>query len=389
MDFKLLATMIVAKKMIGFVGVGHRHLLRFNSNKNRVELNSQFLQGSKKPQLLHNQKPSRAKRTTITSGTRKIIRNVYNYLKTSDEHGPDENHQLAFLSNGKRNIPGIAASMLGIHENSVRGCIKKQPNLNTPPRKKRKTKWEIDDFDQTGIRNLVYRNFEQGAHITLQTLLNEINEKIDTFIESPIKISILRIIMHQIGFEYKMIDHRLRLMERQDIVEQRKKYLKRKKEIDATNKNVVFLDETWVNKNHQKQKVWTDGTVKSRPNCKIGKGDRLIITHAGSKDGFVPNVLNIFWSNTGQADYHQDMNAEYFEKWFVEQLLVSLEEPSVIIIDNAKYHSRRLDAVPTSSSRKGVIIEWLTSKKIKFPQNATKVQLYDIVKAFKPFNVEY
>lgn len=118
-------------------------------------------------------------------------------------------------------------------------------------------------------------------------------------------------------------------------------YFRRKKEIDATNKNVVFLDETWVNKNHQKQKVWTDGTVKSRPNCKIGKGDRLIITHAGSKDGFVPNVLNIFWSNTGQADYHQDMNAEYFEKWFVEQLLVSLEEPSVIIIDNAKYHSRR------------------------------------------------
>lgn len=56
------------------------------------------------PQLLHNQKPSRAKRTTITSGTRKIIRNVYNYLKTSDEHGPDENHQLAFLSNGKRNV---------------------------------------------------------------------------------------------------------------------------------------------------------------------------------------------------------------------------------------------------------------------------------------------
>lgn len=55
MDFKLLATMIVAKKMIGFVGVGHRHLLRFNSNKNRVELNSQFLQGSKKVRLFNGQ----------------------------------------------------------------------------------------------------------------------------------------------------------------------------------------------------------------------------------------------------------------------------------------------------------------------------------------------
>lgn len=69
-------------------------------------------------------------------------------------------------------IAGIAASMLGIHENSVRGCIKKQPNLNTPPRKKRKTKWEIDDFDQTAIRNLVYRNFEQGANMHAYILIN-------------------------------------------------------------------------------------------------------------------------------------------------------------------------------------------------------------------------
>jgi len=71
-----------------------------------------------------------------------------------------------------------------------------------------------------------------------------------------------------------------------------------------------------VNKNHHAKKVWTDGTVQSTPMCKIGKGDMLIITHAECSDRFVDGALDIFWSNTGKADYHQDMDAQYFEKWY-------------------------------------------------------------------------
>jgi len=101
------------------------------------------------------------------------------------------------------------------------------------------------------------------------------------------------------------------------------------------------MDETWVHKNHHAARTWTDGTLKSHPRVRLGKGPRLIITHAGNKDGFIPGALDIFWSNTGKADYHQDMDSEYFEKWFVDPFLIGLEEPSVIILDNARYHSRR------------------------------------------------
>jgi len=113
------------------------------------------------------------------------------------------------------------------------------------------------------------------------------------------------------------------------------------KEVDDAGNQKAFMDETWVNKNHPKLKLWTDGTLQSCRKIRLGNGDRLIITHAGNGNDFIPGVLNIFWSNSGKADYHQDMDSTYFERWFVDQFLPSLEEPTVIIMDNGKYHSRR------------------------------------------------
>ncbi|XP_063219817.1 uncharacterized protein LOC134529545 [Bacillus rossius redtenbacheri] len=44
------------------------------------------------------------------------------------------------------------------------------------------------------------------------------------------------------------------------------------------------------------------------------------------------------------ADYHGEMNGETFLMWF-EDMLVHLEEPSVIIMDNASYHSTQMGEV--------------------------------------------
>ena len=38
------------------------------------------------------------------------------------------------------------------------------------------------------------------------------------------------------------------------------------------------------------------------------------------------------------ADYHQEMNAVNFEKWFEDKLLPALPASSLIVMDNASYH---------------------------------------------------
>ena len=47
-------------------------------------------------------------------------------------------------------------------------------------------------------------------------------------------------------------------------------------------------------------------------------------------------------------------------------------------MDNAPYHSRRLEPVPTMSSRKQIMQDWLKACGIEFPENALKRELYTL-----------
>ncbi|KAM7305952.1 uncharacterized protein ISCGN_015848 [Ixodes scapularis] len=118
-----------------------------------------------------------------------------------------------------------------------------------------------------------------------------------------------------------------------------------------------------------------------------GKGQRLIVTHIGSDEGFVDDCLDVFrGQKTG--DYHEEMDGARFEKWF-DGVLDKLPTGSVIVMDNASYHSRRLEAVPTTSSRNDDIRQWLTSKKISWVPRMVKKQLLDIVALVKPQHLKY
>ena len=49
-------------------------------------------------------------------------------------------------------------------------------------------------------------------------------------------------------------------------------------------------------------------------------------------------------------------------------------------MDNASYHSRRIEKVPTSNSRKGDMQDWLTSHGIEYPERALKRELLSLIK---------
>jgi hypothetical protein len=78
----------------------------------------------------------------------------------------------------------------------------------------------------------------------------------------------------------------------------------------------------------------------------------------GTKQGFVEGAARIFSSSSSSADYHESMDSQYFEEWF-DMLSRSLKQPTVILLDNAPYHSRIVNKQPSSSWRKAEIISWL------------------------------
>ena len=113
-----------------------------------------------------------------------------------------------------------------------------------------------------------------------------------------------------------------------------------------------------------------------------GKKNRLIVLHAGSREGWVKDAALVLQSKRGTGDYHNEMKHNTFEEWVTNQLFPNIPPRSVIVMDNASYHSRQLERAPTSNSHKADTIEWLDKHSVPYPDRALKRELYKIIKSF-------
>ncbi|KAG8239686.1 hypothetical protein J437_LFUL016316 [Ladona fulva] len=76
-------------------------------------------------------------------------------------------------------------------------------------------------------------------------------------------------------------------------------------------------------------------------------------------------VPNWFTSQKRSGDYYDEMDSQRFEDWLKVKLLPNINEGSVVLMDNATYHSRKKEKIPTPSSHKMEIKTWLKSKEIE------------------------
>ena len=75
-----------------------------------------------------------------------------------------------------------------------------------------------------------------------------------------------------------------------------------------------------------------------------GKGARCILVGCGNEKGWVLPSVQVWKHKKGEVksdDYHNDIDAQGFEKWLREDCLPHLEPNSVIVMDNASYHSKK------------------------------------------------
>ena len=112
-------------------------------------------------------------------------------------------------------------------------------------------------------------------------------------------------------------------------------YSRRLADLREASYQFVYLDETWVNVNHQPSKEWSSDSSKvAGRTTPIGTGQRIIILHAGGEDRCVFCSVHL-----DGRDYHSEVNATIFEDWLLNRLLPCLQQPTCIVMDNASYHS--------------------------------------------------
>ena len=91
------------------------------------------------------------------------------------------------------------------------------------------------------------------------------------------------------------------------------------------------------------------------------------MVHAGGAEGWVEGADLVFRSKTNSADYHDEMNSEYFIEWFNEQLLPNIPQ-------NCNYtgHNKQKDKPPTTASRKNEIKKWLDNHNISYDEKTSR-----------------
>jgi transposase len=249
---------------------------------------------------------------------------------------------------------------------------KKRPHLATVS--------NLDSFDLQTIRNKVNEFYIVKKQIpTLRTLLANLKENMG-FVGCR---ETLRKILLSNGFEFKQNkNERSVLIERYDIAAWRQKFLRTIAAKRADNKPIIYTDETYVHQNYKPKKSWqgpsTSGVIEN-----ISSGKRFIIVHAGSENGFVPNALLTFSTKSTKADYHHDMNSTNFNRWLQEKLIPNLSGPSVIVFDNASYHTVQMNKSPNTNTRKADIQAWLRANSVNFEEYLYKEELLVLVNQHK------
>ena len=82
-----------------------------------------------------------------------------------------------------------------------------------------------------------------------------------------------------------------------------------------------------------------------------------------------------------EEDYHDSMNGESYKCYFEKSICQNITKHSVIMIDNAPYHSKNTENYPTSKWQKQQFVDWLTEKNITFPDKALRAELWTLVQS--------
>ena len=163
----------------------------------------------------------------------------------------------------------------------------------------------------------------------------------------------------------------------------------------------VYLDESYIHHHYK----WKEGEDLYDPCDKLDlditkdkhKGERYCFICAiqtpatcprnlkDDKGGVVPGSWWAFCPTRKQdhrGDYHKVFKGDNFTDWFKHQLLDNLNEPLLIIMDNAKYHCVYETHAPKVKVKKAQFQEYLRSVGVPFDEKDTNTIVKAKTKAY-------
>ncbi len=283
------------------------------------------------------------------------------------------------------------AKGLGIGDATVRRIMaeynkNKQSVPDSLTKTRGKPEYAIPQSLQPVVRRYIRSQNLKGLHVSVDLVRNHLAK---TNPDYNFPTTTLWRTLSRWGFTYGTGKRRSALKERDYVILARRRYLRQKrlnrKPDGSFVRQEIYLDETFINKNHSNQFTWyfdEDGPDVNKP---AGKGERLIVVNAITLEGWVNNAQLVFEAKKKTGDYHGQMDWGNFSRWFTGQLLPNIPDNSIIIMDNASYHNTTEETTfPKSNARKENLRKCLDDKGIPWGEDLLKSELYALCKSFEP-----
>lgn len=223
-------------------------------------------------------------------------------------------------------------------------------NINTTFKKK------FDDFLCDTVRRKIHEFWFKNEVPSRDTIFAAV--KNDPGLQT-LDRSTLNTLIRELNFEYTRRGHKFGLIERDDIVLWRTKYIEDIQKYRSQGRTIYYLGDTWVDVG--------DYTVS--------------VLHIGSVNGFVDDALLTSEFKKISANY--EINVDLFFNW-LKCVIPLLKKNAVIVMDDAPYHSlKRVEQCPTLHWEKVNIEKWLKQKGEKYDGSVNKVRLIEIVNRVK------
>jgi transposase len=183
----------------------------------------------------------------------------------------------------------------------VMANYRKDPNsiyASIPP--KGRPEYALDSSLQETVRSYIRLANLEGSYITLEMIKKHLENEFKDKLQEGFHTTTLSRALDRWGFEFGKGTRTQHLKEKDHIIAARYRYLRKmrmnRRENGETIRPEVYLDESYVNKNHSNDFIWfasEDGPWVHKP---TGNGERLIIVNAITNDGWVPNAKLIYKS---------------------------------------------------------------------------------------------
>ena len=323
----------------------------------------------------------------IATVEKEIVVNIKHYF----DHEKASSHKDIYASKSAVKLTSIATKLSEISVKRIMAEFNKGGGFS-PSIGKGSSPYAIDESIKTLCQDIIRSHNIKREHISLRVLVGILNDKHNvTVARETLRTSLIRW-----GIVYGSVQRHTALRERDYVVNARRNYLIRKRELDNSNRTLVYLDETFINKNYSGSDFswyccnWKDDPELDKSygpfiNKPSGKGERLIILNAVTKNGWVKGARLVFQAKSNSGDYHGSMDEENFTKWFTKQLLPNIPDNAVIIMDNASYHNTyKEDGVPPLNSKKIILQQWLEENKIDYGEDFLRSQLIELINIHRP-----